>query len=348
MQTPKRGRRGRRGRRLLTAIIVAVGLLLIVGYAGISVYAYSKVGPVSAHCPATEGFADIGDPTSFTASLTTQDGVNHVVDTTAYHMPPPQTVSFRARDDPRVTIAAWWEPAAALDAPTVVVVHGQNGCRRNSGNLLVAGMLHRHGIAVLLIDMRNHGDSTVDDGQFAAGTDEYRDVLGGLDWLAAQAVPKPRIGAFGFSGGAGSVLIAAGQEPTLAAVWADSPWSDLRVAIDYSLASQAGLPAFLDVGVLLVGQLANGHSIGDLTPLAAAPKLAGRPVYLAAGANDSRLGPGHVEALAAAIEAAGGTAQTWIAPNADHTQAHFLYPAEYEQRLVGFFGPALGGVLAGS
>ena len=62
--------------------------------------------------------------------------------------------------------------------------------------LLAAGMLHKAGMAVLLIDLRNHGDSTVVNGRYAAGTREYRDVLGGWDWLVAQGHPAARTGVF--------------------------------------------------------------------------------------------------------------------------------------------------------
>lgn len=340
MSDGSHGERRRSRRVVLVAVIVVIGLSLV-AYVGVSVVVYEQIGPVSPGCPATEGFVDIQDPTSFVAS-TEVNGVKHVVDTTPYWMPTPQTVTFPARDDSRITIAAWWEPAAAIDVPTVIVVHGRNGCRRNSGNLLAAGMLHKNGMAVLLIDMRNHGDSSVDDGHYAAGTDEYRDVLGAFDWLRSQGVPAKRIGLFGFSGGAIAVMIAMGEEPGVAAVWADTSVTDLREVIDDGLTAR-GLPTFFDVGAIAVGSLLDGHDIAALSPLAATAKLDGRPIFLTHGANDETLSPRYLDQLAAGVRAAGGKVDPWLVPGAGHTQAHFLYPAEYEQRLAGFFGPALGG-----
>ncbi|HLO35152.1 MAG TPA: hypothetical protein VK194_03685, partial [Candidatus Deferrimicrobium sp.] len=130
-------------------------LALGAGYVGASAFVYGQLTRVTAGCP-----GDAQDPTSFSIPD---------VDATPYRMPPAEDVRFPARLDAGVTIAASWEPVATLDAPTVILVHGLNGCRRNGPNLLAAGMLHRHGIAVLLIDVRNHGDSTVVDGRNAAG-----------------------------------------------------------------------------------------------------------------------------------------------------------------------------------
>ena len=97
-------------------------------------------------------------------------------------------------------------------------------------------MLHRNGFSVLLIDLRDHGDSTREDGRFAGGTDEYRDVLGAWDWLRTeQGLPPASIGLLGISLGAATVLLATGQEPAVAAVWEDSSYADLGTAIDAEL-----------------------------------------------------------------------------------------------------------------
>lgn len=333
--------RPRRWRRILVVASVVLVVLAVVGYLGIGTYGYFQLASVSAKCPSTEGFVDVQEPSSFTAQ-TVVDGVRRDIDTTPYRMPPPREVSFPARSDAAVTIAAWWEPADRLDAPTVVVVHGSNGCRRNSGNLLIAGMLHRHGAAVLLIDMRNHGDSTVEDGRFAAGTDEYLDVLGAFDWLRAQGVPARRIGLFGFSGGAMASMIAMGEEPAVAAVWADSSDTD-AAEVFRDGAVGLGLPAFVGTAPILAGRILSGEDLASKSPIAALARLGGRPIALTQGALDERLNPAYLGRLADAARAAGGNPVVWQVADARHTQAHFLHPAEYERRLAEFFLPALGG-----
>ena len=58
--------------------------------------------------------------------------------------------------------------------------------------LTAAGMLNKQGFNILALDMRDHGDSTIEDGRHAAGTEEYQDVLGGFDWLApGMPFPNP-------------------------------------------------------------------------------------------------------------------------------------------------------------
>ena len=49
--------------------------------------------------------------------------------------------------------------------------------------LTPAGMLWRNGFNVLLIDLRDTGDSTFQDGRSTIGNEEHRDVLGGgIGW----------------------------------------------------------------------------------------------------------------------------------------------------------------------
>ena len=82
--------------------------------------------------------------------------------------------SFAGRcRDAGIEVAGWWIPAAAspsgAPAPTVIVVHGFTACRHDHAVLLPAGMLYMHGFSVLLVDLRDHGDSTREDGRFAGG-----------------------------------------------------------------------------------------------------------------------------------------------------------------------------------
>ncbi len=321
-------------RRRLLAPIAGVIVVAAVGYFGASAYVYDQLSRADAECPGTA----TNDPTSFAV-----EGI----DTVPYRMPAPQAATFPTRGDPDIAIAAWWVRAASPDAPTVILVHGLDGCRRSGTNLLAAGMLHRHGISVLLIDLRDHGDSTIEDGRFAGGTDEYLDVLGAFDWLRAQGVPAARIGVLGFSLGAAVVMIAVGEEQGIAAVWADSSFADIREAVRDEL-SRNGYPTFLDEGGILVGRVLVGDDIAARSPLEATAKLNGRPIFLTMGSADERLDPRSLDALVAGVRAAGGSVDVWRVDGAGHTQALTLQPDEYERRMVEFFGPALSGVPAAS
>ena len=133
--------------------------------------------------------------------------------------PATRTSGSRSRDPAmaRGRLAGWWIPSEDPGAPAVVLIHGIKSCRREANVLIPAAMLHRAGLSVLLMDLRDHGDSDGDDGRFAGGSEEYLDVLGGWDWVRSQGVPAERIGLLGVSFGAVTAIIAGGQEPGVAA-----------------------------------------------------------------------------------------------------------------------------------
>jgi dipeptidyl aminopeptidase/acylaminoacyl peptidase len=224
----------------------------------------------------------------------------------------------------------------------VLVVHGLKGCKRNANVLLAGGMLHRNGFSVLMIDMRDHGDSTIEDGRYAGGTEEYRDVLGAWDWLVNEKGFAPeRIGLFGMSLGAATVMIAAGEEPRVAAVWEDSGFADIRTALDAEL-SRNGFPTILSAGGLLMARVVSGDDIAAFSPLDAVRKLDGRPIFITHGTSDTRLSVQYAYDLAEAVQADGGTVDPWIVEGAEHVEAIFTHAAEYEERLAVFFRESLG------
>ncbi len=260
-----------RSRSLLAITMIAVPLL---AYAGASAVVWDKLTGVSTQCG---GRWAENSPQAFEVPEV------YELDTKPWAMPAPVEVRIPSRD-PGIEIAGWWLPAAAdggaeggAKSPTVIVVHGFSACRHDFAVLLPAGMLHRNGYSVLLIDLRDHGDSTREDGRFAGGTDEYRDVLGAWDWLRTeQGVPAPSIGLVGISLGAATVLLAAGQEPGVAAVWEDSSYADLRSAIDAELA-RSGYPTFLAGGGVLAARLISGDDLTSYSPLDAVARSTGAP-----------------------------------------------------------------------
>jgi dipeptidyl aminopeptidase/acylaminoacyl peptidase len=259
-----------------------------------------------------------------------------------YLMPQPEEVAFPSRD-PRVTVSGWYVASPEPDRPAVVVVHGHMACKRDTTVLVPAGMLHRGGYNVLLIDLRDHGDSTREDGRYAGGTDEYLDVLGAWDWLRLEhGFEESHIGLAGISLGAATTLIAAGEAPAVAATWADSSYADIRVAIRAELARNR-YPQILEQGGLFIARALNGDDLAARSPLDAVMRLAGRPLGIVHGELDSRLSVEYGRELAAAAEAAGSPVDAWFVPGAEHVQAMFTQADEYERRMIRFFDSALGG-----
>jgi dipeptidyl aminopeptidase/acylaminoacyl peptidase len=242
-----------------------------------------------------------------------------------------------------VTVSGWFVASPEPDRPAVVVVHGHMACKRDTTVLVPAGMLHRGGYNVLLIDLRDHGDSTRDDGRYAGGTDEYLDVLGAWDWLRLErGFEESRIGLAGISLGAATTLIAAGEAPAVAATWADSSYANIRVAIRAELARNR-YPQVLEQGGLFIARALNGDDLAARSPLDAVMRLTGRPLGIVHGELDSRLSVEYGRELAAAGEAAGTPVDAWFVPGAEHVQAMFTHADEYERRMIGFFDSALGG-----
>jgi len=324
-------RGGRRtGWRRATGVVALVLLVTLVGgYLYASSIVYDKLSVVVAKCNGR--FAN-NTPAAYTV-----EGV----DTSHYMMPTYEDITLPSRDS-AIAISGWYVPPDHGPATSaVVVVNGFNSCKREDRLLLAAGMLHRDGIAVLMIDLRNHGDSTVVNGRYAGGTREYRDALGGWDWLVnAGGFAPDRVGLFGMSLGAATVLIAMGEEPRVPVTWADSSYADVDVAIQAELARN-GYPTYLRFGGYLVARL-HGDDLTSLSPLGAVAKLNGRPIFITHGATDRRLSVQYASDLAAADRANGGTLDPWIVPGADHTQAIVLEPAEYERRLDAFFDSTIG------
>jgi dipeptidyl aminopeptidase/acylaminoacyl peptidase len=230
----------------------------------------------------------------------------------------------------------------STDAPAVVVVHGHDSCKREDRILLAAGLLRRHGFGVLLIDMRNHGDSTVQNARYAGGTKEYRDVLGAWDWLvSARGLSPQHIGLMGFSLGAATVLIATGEEQRVAATWEDSSYANVGEAVRAELARN-GYPTWFEYAGYMAARFESSDDLTTLSPAGAMAKLHGRPVFITHGTADTRLSVAYASELADAIRAGGGTVDPWIVPGSGHVGAILDQTAEYERRLVAFFDSTIG------
>ena len=321
-------------RRILVLSILFVAAAPI-AYVSLGIILYNRLATVLPKCAGA--FAD-NSPAHFTAATYNPD-----LDTSPYLMPDYQEVSIASRD-PRVTLAGWFIPAEEPGAPTILIIHGLGvgtaDCRHHPRALLPAGMLHRAGFQVLMVDLRDHGDSTIEDGYWAANTEEYLDVLGAWDWLrTTQNIAPEAIGLFAYSGGTGAGLIAMSEEPQIAAVWLDSVYADITTTIDDRLI-RTGFPTFLTSCGLLIARL-HGDDLTAYSPLAAARTTGQRPVYITHAVGDPYLSVQYAETLADAIQVNGGNAELWITHGNGHVAAAFEQPTEYEQRLLAFFSGAL-------
>ena len=77
------------------------------------------------------------------------------------------------------------------------------------------------------------------------------------------------------------------------------------------------------------------------SPLDAALRLDGRPLFITHGTADTRVSVDYGHQLEAAVRAQGGNVESWFVEGAEHTKALSTEPDEYERRLVDFFNRGL-------
>lgn len=323
----------RNSTRLLLALFFVVDLVVAL-YFMVGYVLYNQLTDLSQTCQGQEANtpAAFTDITGYWAQFGKLNYAN-------YAMPNYEEVRFPSRQA-GLNISGWYAEANPA-APAVIVVHGFGGCKRSVVELTPAGMLYQAGFNVLLIDLRDVGDSDYEDGRSAIGNEEHLDALGAWDWLLQEKGYTPeKIGMLGNSLGAATTLIAFSQEPNLAAVFVDSPYSNLPQIIDEELIRE-GYPTFLRPGGLLMAKLIAGDDLVAYNPSDALTNAGSRPVYIIHGTADTRVGFHHTEQLREQGLALGVNLTVWVVEGIDHNHAAGAFPEEYETRLVSFFTEAL-------
>ena len=143
--------------------------------------------------------------------------------------------------------------------PWVIFVHGIRGCKSGGELMISSGMLVNAGFNVISFDLRDHGESSIDDNRVSGGQDEWNDVVAVFDWLISeQGAEAEKIGLFGTSMGAGTVAIAFSLDDRMQSVWLDSGYSDMGKIVVEELEFQ-GLPTFLGGAGIFAGKISAGQ-----------------------------------------------------------------------------------------
>jgi fermentation-respiration switch protein FrsA (DUF1100 family) len=194
--------------------------------------------------------------------------------------------------------------------------------------------------------MRGHGESQP--AAWSLGYYEQRDVLGAVDFLRSGQLPYPAlgrpraIGGWGVSMGANSLLLAAGQEPSIAGVVADSAYPDITPILEREI-PKGGVPGLFTPGGLLATRLLFGVDFYDVRPIDAVAHIAPRPIFFIQGDADTFNPPTNLGVLTRAAEAApGANVQSWMVHGAAHAQSFHVARADYVTRVVAFFDGVLG------
>jgi len=235
-----------------------------------------------------------------------------------------QNVSFKSRVD-GLTLKGWLIPAAG-SRKTVIFAHGYGENRLNNGVpiLPIARHLADTGYNILMFDFRGHGES--EGNLTSVGQYEVRDLLGAIDFVAAQPELNEQIILFGFSMGASTAIMASSREPEVDAVIADSPFADLYAYLGENLSVWSGLPSFpFKPAFLIVTPLITGLKPDSVSPQREIPLLNGRPLLLIHGDQDVDVPMANSENLLLAYP----EAKLIRFPGGTHVRSYRANPALY-------------------
>lgn len=267
---------------------------------------------------------------------------------------PLEVVHFPANQD-GLRIAGWFLPQKHSEsAPVMILIHGwpwnRTGEDRKDwiGNLIkaekvdllnLAKSFHKDGYAVLMYDMRNHGESAHTNGGVTFGTTESLDLLGALAWLGCRSdVDMGRIGVTGFSMGANTAVFALSHTDQIKAVAAIQPTTPLPFArrLATYLAGPFGIPVVW-LGNFFIKAF-GGTALEDIDMVAAAAKTGQTPVLYIQAAGDPFGSVDDVQSMGAVTP---NLVDVIIAANADGRYAGYNYAINNPEILLSYFGEYL-------
>jgi dipeptidyl aminopeptidase/acylaminoacyl peptidase len=252
-----------------------------------------------------------------------------------------ESVAFPSRD-PSVQLSGWYISAEAngsgSNGSTLIFAHGysQNRQEPHLPALSLASRLVSQGYDVLMFDFRNAGESG---GTLTTiGLWEQLDLLGAVDYVAGRS-PSQQIGLIGFSMGAATSLLAAGQDKRVQAVVADSPFFSLQEYLEENLPQWTGLPRFpFNWLILRLSPLVFRADARDVKPCDAVTRST-QPILFIHGTNDQTVPCVNSERL---HELAGQSrSELWLVPEAGHVRSYAMHPEEYAGKVTAFLERAL-------
>ncbi len=229
-----------------------------------------------------------------------------------------QSIKLTTEDD--IELAAWYSPTQ--NGAVILVAHGYAGAR----SALMHSFFARHGYGVISWDARAHGESGGD--LCTWGYYERRDVMAALEFALIDAHAN-RVGAYGESMGAATILLAAAEQPQIQAVVADSAFA----AIEDMIHVVSPYPIFRPF-IKFFTELETGLKPDDVRPVDAIPRISPHPVLIIHGEADETVPPDAAQRL---YTAAGEPRQLWVEAGVGHVGMLTAYPQEYESRVIGFF-----------
>jgi len=226
---------------IIIVVLLAVSIFIIVWFS-LGAYLWDEAFGIDV---ARDCFAELRDNRPWNYTLVDNgsycpplyNSINETALLSPYRIVPyrVETVRFLSRDPEWVATGSGHIVGTLLlqsvvnnSSRFVIVVHGVATCRFTYASVEPGSMLYEQGFNVLMIDLRNHGDSDMYETNpyESFGLYEHRDVLGALDYLTVRYPflnATNSVALYGSSMGAGCSLISFALERRFKYVFADSP-----------------------------------------------------------------------------------------------------------------------------
>ncbi len=293
-------------------------LRVLVGAVGFAVVAFFGIGAIAANQLSTpvRDFREPNNPGSI--------GLEY------------ESVYFPASDG-KAEIAAWYIPSVE-NTRALILVHGRDDSRTKAfaGQFIdFAAALNHAGFSVLMIDLRGHGVSS--DARFSFGRFERFDVIGAVNWLKTRGFKPGKIGVYGYSLGAGSIIGAAADDPDIGAVATEAAYADIFPVTEKNWTAVSGLPLLFLTSTRWMGQLLFGYDLLGSRPVDEIVNISPRPMLMIHCTTDEMIPFSNLGELSAMYP----EAETWVIEGCLHGYAYNFDSAAYDEHIIAFFDKSI-------
>lgn len=245
-----------------------------------------------------------------------------------FHLPF-ENVIFKNADG--ITLKGWFIPAEEESSKTIVFMHGWG---MNKGNVFHSTYFLRKKYNLFYFDFRGSGESG--EGLSSIGYVETRDASAAIEKLIQTRPEKCKeIGLYGLSMGAAVAIYEGAHNAAVKCVAAEACYYSYEKVVARWARVHKHVPYFPLVALALYfAKKRLGIDPEEFSPKHNIEKLAGKPVFIINGADDS-LSPRHDARKL--YHAAKEPKQIWIVPNATHTEVPMVAGQQYKNRLCEFF-----------